>query len=638
MPTFHVDPATTPHELRTGLAEICSTRSERFAPSGTRLRFEPDPRLPAGGLDSRRDGDGIVVRYHRPTAAFRALGRLLGAENDAQAVFSETTRFDLLGVMFDCSRGGVLTIDSVKAFLRRLALMGFNGAMLYMEDTFELPGEPFFGYLRGGYSARELRELDDYAHALGIELMPSIQALAHLEQVLQWPAFAKYRDTHYVLLAEDEATYRFIGRMLDAATEPLRSKRININIDEAHGLGTGRYRKINGFVEPSEILRRHLKKVAGMCAERGLKTMIASDMFFRLGCASGHYYDPDTVIPKDVAEDVPQNLQLIYWDYYHTDSAFYEDWIDRHRAMGKEPLMCGSVWTWNRLWANLPFSFATTEACLTAAKRKGVKETVAAMWGDDGMECDIHSALPGLQFYAEHAYADTVDQALMRRNFAGSCAADFDGTVRASAIDQVPGIDQGPEPKFEFGMKTAPHVGKLLLWQDPLLSVLDPQVAHLSLSGHYRGLARELDAAAAKPGGERLGFPARIAEVLALKCELRRDLAAAYARGDKTQLRALAEGPVRELIPAVERLWRAHRAMWLSLYRPFGWEMIELRYGGLLARLHTLHDRLLAHVERGEPIPELAATLHRIWDTRLDDLPEPHYPRMKTPAYPLLWL
>jgi len=33
-----------------------------------------------------------------------------------------------------------------------------------------------------------------------------------------------------------------------------------------------------------------------------------------------------------------------------------------------------------------------------------VRENIACLWGDDGMECDLLSALPGLQHYAEHAY------------------------------------------------------------------------------------------------------------------------------------------------------------------------------------------------------------------------------------------
>jgi hexosaminidase len=40
--------------------------------------------------------------------------------------------------MIDCSRGAVLTIDSVYDILRRSALMGLNTFLLYTEDTYEV--------------------------------------------------------------------------------------------------------------------------------------------------------------------------------------------------------------------------------------------------------------------------------------------------------------------------------------------------------------------------------------------------------------------------------------------------------------------------------------------------------------------
>ena len=82
--------------------------------------------------------------------------------------FSEQTGFDMIGVMIDSSRNGVIHPEASQSFLMRLALMGVNMAILYTEDTYEIPGEPFFGYLRGRYTASELRAIDDYAFLFGI--------------------------------------------------------------------------------------------------------------------------------------------------------------------------------------------------------------------------------------------------------------------------------------------------------------------------------------------------------------------------------------------------------------------------------------------------------------------------------------
>lgn len=34
-----------------------------------------------------------------------------------------------------------------------LALMGYSTFELYMEDTYQIEGQPYFGYFRGAYSA-----------------------------------------------------------------------------------------------------------------------------------------------------------------------------------------------------------------------------------------------------------------------------------------------------------------------------------------------------------------------------------------------------------------------------------------------------------------------------------------------------
>jgi len=33
------------------------------------------------------------------------------------------------------------------------------------------------------------------------------------------------------------------------------------------------------------------------------------------------------------------------------------------------------------------------------------------------------------------------------------------------------------------------------------------------------------------------------------------------------------------------------------MYKPFGWEVLDLRYGGLRARLETMHRRLVAYLD-----------------------------------------
>ena len=79
--------------------------------------------------------------------------------------------------------------------------MGYDTLMLYTEDTYEIDNQPLFGYMRGRYSQKELKELDVYANQYGIELIPCIQTLAHLNTLFRWPEYEKIQDINDILLA-----------------------------------------------------------------------------------------------------------------------------------------------------------------------------------------------------------------------------------------------------------------------------------------------------------------------------------------------------------------------------------------------------------------------------------------------------
>ena len=49
-----------------------------------------------------------------------------------------------LGVMIDCSRDAVMTVDKLKDFITILAKFGYDSVQLYTEDTYEIDGEPYF--------------------------------------------------------------------------------------------------------------------------------------------------------------------------------------------------------------------------------------------------------------------------------------------------------------------------------------------------------------------------------------------------------------------------------------------------------------------------------------------------------------
>ncbi|MCX8082826.1 MAG: beta-N-acetylhexosaminidase [bacterium] len=612
---YFIDFKKVPAEIKDGLLEIKKDGYPVvFSRSGAvkELYFSPVSNGDVeGGFDIIKGEKGIDINYNRITEAFRALGVLFGM--NIKDEYRERTNFKMLGVMLDASRNGVLTVDNIKLLLRRFALMGINTLMLYTEDTYEVEGEPFFGYLRGRYTKEELKEVDAYAEKFGIEMFPCIQTLGHLQQMLQWSVYKNISDTNDILLVGKEETYKLLEKMITSASYPYRSKRIHIGMDEADMVGTGQYKKLYGERDKFEIMNEHLERVVDICRGLGLRPMIWDDMYFRLGSKTHHYYDLDVKISEEVVKNIPEDVDFVYWDYFHTDCDFYSKFIDIHRdVLGKEPIVAPGAWNWNRFWANMPFAYMTVEPCMKACRDKGIKEVFITAWGDNGMENDIYSVLPVVQFFTEMAYVGGIDRKALKEKFMGSCRTDIEYYERASSIDTIPITKKGEIP---------PNCSKWLLWNDTFIGLFEPWIEKQILGRKYEKLAGFLKKGIGKEAlSKRLIFPYQISRVLAIKCEIRRKLVMAYRNKDKKKLNKLLDEEVKSLIKETRKLWIIHRDMWLDTYKPFGLEVIEKRYGGLIARLESLEDRIEKYI-KGEigSIPEFETELlqleddYRVW-------------------------
>ena len=53
--------------------------------------------------------------------------------------------FRRFGTMLDCSRNAVMTVKALRRWIDLTADLGYNTLLLYMEDTYEIQGEPYCG-------------------------------------------------------------------------------------------------------------------------------------------------------------------------------------------------------------------------------------------------------------------------------------------------------------------------------------------------------------------------------------------------------------------------------------------------------------------------------------------------------------
>lgn len=574
-------------QLAQGIAELSPQLGIETGDGGLRVNVR---QTDAPGLSLRLGAQGAVIEYGRKVEFFRALGYLAEAcsQGKSSCDIRELPQFSMNGPMFDVSQGNaVMKPDTVKRYLRMMALMGLDMIMLYTEDSYDVPEQPYFGYMRGRYSREEIASLDDYASLFGIEMIPCIQTLSHLEDVLKWKPFHEFRDDEETMLVGHENTYEFIEQMIRAASSPVRSKRIHIGMDEAWKLGLGRYLNENGYRTKFELMNEHLHRVLEITRRLGLEPMMWSDMYFRAGSRSGAYYDPACVIPQKTIDGMPKDVQFVYWDYYHIDEAFYEDWIRRHKSFGSTPAFAGGIWNWKGFVLNYGLTFASTNAALAVCKREGVKDVIATLWGDDGTECDWDSSLLGLQLFAEHGYSpDTPTEEKLRARFAACTGGNYDDYMAIRWIDEIPGTPEGNTDNE--------NPSRCLIWQNVLMGLFDKNIEDQQLGEYYARQRDRMADAAARAGGLApvFGVLERLCAVLELKAGIGLDIVAAYRAGDTDALRDLIGAKLPELASRTQALRSYHRDRWHELNKPFGWEVIDFRYGGLLMNIEHAIKRL----------------------------------------------
>ncbi|WP_066250258.1 beta-N-acetylhexosaminidase [Neobacillus drentensis] len=536
-----------------------------------------------------RSGQG-EISFEKPVHFFRAIGLWLeNHQKSSEFDITENPQFNMSGVMLDASRNAVPTVADVEKLLQHMAVMGLDTLMLYTEDTYEVKEYPYFGYMRGRYTFEELQACDEYAEKLGIEMIPCIQTLGHLREALKWNYASKIKDTDDILLVDEPKTYDFLESCLKAASEPFRTKRIHIGMDETFQLGLGKYLEKRGYEKHIDLMNRHLQKVIAITDKLGLKPMIWSDMYLPLFAENSPYKDESGSIREDILEGIPE-VELVYWNYYQKEQEVYERDFQKHKLLGSTPIFAGGAWTWNGLAPNYGKAIATTEAALAACKQEGIGEIFVTLWGDNGAETPFATAYPIMQLFAEHTYQKEVSIERVSERFEFCSEGHFADFMNLKLLDETPGV-------MEDNMNTS-MTSKVLLYQDSLIGLYDENVRGLSLGKHYQQLVPVLEKAKQEnPAWEALfDLYEQLARVLSDKAEIGLKILAAYQNNDFEQMKSILM--ILDRIQAnVDLLRQKHRNVWFSAYKPFGWEVIDIRYGGVITRIDSVKYRIQEWLE-----------------------------------------
>ncbi len=486
--------------------------------------------------------------------------------------------FRRLGTMLDCSRNAVPNLASLKKWIDLTADMGYNMLQLYTEDTYEVNGNPYFGYMRGRFSKEELKEIDAYAAGKGMELIPCIQTLAHLSAITRWDDYSPHADTEDILLVGDEAVYSLIDSMFATIAECFSGRVVHIGMDEADRIGRGKYYDLHGDRDHIEILLEHVNRVSEIGKKYGFTLLMWSDLFFKMA-SGGKYYDADVKIDERISGRIPDNVRLVYWDYYSAEKSRYDGMLKAHGKLADGVWFAGGLWTWAGFAPHNGYGIEAAKVSLQSCRENGVQDVMMTLWGDDGAECSRFAAIPALFYVARLAAGETDPDVI---------AAQFEEKYGIS-FSLFMSLDLPGTANLRDGRVDNPD--KYLLYNDCFIGLLDS-----ALKGEegqrYAACARMLTEGEKNPEwGYLFTVERALCEVLSVKADLGERTRRAYRAGDKEAMAGVTDA-YRELEEKLERFYEAHRRRWLTDNKAFGFEIQDIRLGGLIRRVADCRRRL----------------------------------------------
>jgi hypothetical protein len=149
-------------------------------------------RLRVSAQGARLDAEGVAGLRH----GVETLLQLVDARGALPACeIEDAPDFAARGLLLDVSRGRVPTEAFLRETVDLCARLKLNVLLLYLEHPFAFRRHPAIGAGSSPLEAGTLRALDRYAAERGVELVPCLQSLGHMERVLSLRPYAHLAET-----------------------------------------------------------------------------------------------------------------------------------------------------------------------------------------------------------------------------------------------------------------------------------------------------------------------------------------------------------------------------------------------------------------------------------------------------------
>ncbi len=480
------------------------------------------------------------------------------------------------GLLLDISRGKVPTLETLQGLVDLMVGLKLNLLMLYTEHVFRFRRHPLIGKGASPMCASELRELDEYARRRHVELVPTLQSLGHMHQILKHPRYRKLAESEkgWSVSPALEETYALLDDLYVEYVGNFSSPWLNANCDEPVDLGKGLSKGLAEKGGVAAVFASHVARVQDLAAKHGKRTMIWADFIFE---------------HREVLPLLPKGLLLIDW-WYEANHDF--DRVGLLRENGIPFMAAAGTSGWNTLFPRVENALANIRGYAEAAKRHDAEGLLITEWGDGGHGNLLGNAIFGFAFGAQAAWGpadiepDAFDRAFSNHLFADPSAAVGRlyrrlGTLHATGFDH---FNNSPLKTLYFDdLREAKHTAKAKR------SVLERTLRHL------RRVSADFDREQDKWGTRAIEREELRYAIEASILGAEKGLAGIEYlrwRGSGGKPRKALASELARIEKDQKRLKRELRRLWLARSRPDGFEKMDLQYEASIHGLRRAADEL----------------------------------------------
>ena len=340
------------------------------------------------------------------------------------------------GVYFDCSRGKVPTVETVKQLIEWLAHWKVNELQLYIENTFQFSRHPAIGEGYSPFSPDDMLAMQGHAKKHHVSFVPSLTSFGHFERILMLP---EYRDLGELpgarnmpggttLCPEDPRSIELVGEMFEEFLPLFEAEDFNVCLDEPWELGRGRSKERVERDGLGQVYLDYTLKIRELCHRHGKRMNMWGDIVMK---------------HPEVLPDLPRDIVVLNWDYWINGKRIRR--THELRELDLPFVCCPGTNSWTSHGSRLEAALTNVSMFADAAAENGAEGLMNTDWGNVGHRHFLASSLCSFAHGAAHGWCtEEMDDARHVERFCDLVFGDPDGELAAAVrlLGEYPlGID-----------------------------------------------------------------------------------------------------------------------------------------------------------------------------------------------------